>query len=483
MITLKMARARVADQALKLFDEVVGRFPESFRRLVQPTLHFQAEILGLPADGLRTPPKRTRPYEAPEQPPEKAEIFSDGTTLFILTIQRDQRSGRPQRTHQATAPSRSGLTLTLVCVGPHLECPAFDSIVEEVNKGFSVTLERFSWISTRFDDLKAETHATPLEPSTEELTGAQALCDRATRTLAVAIKASGGLLVRDLAKQLPQEERSGVEVAQSVLIQSGIIASETVVICAKTQGQTARVPSRQVLAELAERGLRCACGRSVSDERVEEALSITDLGRRLLDKSRWLTLIVLKELHAVGVSPQRIVAEQQAGGDELDVLADISGDLVFFELKDKEFSLGSAYSFGAKIGIIRPRYPVIVTTEVVANDAKDHFQRARLASRGELIFEEEVAEAQDIRYIEGLPNISRGIRLLASEIYMGDAIRVLRRVLPLAAIDPQALLATIHSLEPVVPAREGPAPAEVKATSATSKPAKKRPPRGANSAA
>jgi hypothetical protein len=126
-------------------------------------------------------------------------------------------------------------------------------------------------------------------------------------------------------------------------------------------------------------GVRCACGRPLVDEQTEEALTITELGRGLLDKSRWLTLLLVDELAAVGVARESILIEQQIAGDEIDCLANISGDLALFELKDKEFNLGSAYSFGAKIGIIRPKHPVVISTEHVGNDAKEHYVRARLA--------------------------------------------------------------------------------------------------------
>jgi hypothetical protein len=72
--------------------------------------------------------------------------------------------------------------------------------------------------------------------------------------------------------------------------------------------------------------------------------------------------LLLEELQKVGVSFDQTLTEQQVGGDEVDCLANISGELVFFELKDKDFSLGNAYSFGAKMGIIRPEHSVIFST-------------------------------------------------------------------------------------------------------------------------
>jgi len=180
---------------------------------------------------------------------------------------------------------------------------------------------------------------------------------------------------------------------------------------------------------------------------MEEALAVTDLGRNLLDKARWLSVLLLKELQAVGVSREAVLLEQTVGGDEIDCLANISGELALFELKDKEFNLGNAYSFGAKIGIIRPQHPVIVTTEHVGNDAKEHFIRARRASARESMFETEHADA-GITYIEGAESLGIGIRAFATAIYRRDALRLLDRVLPLASLDGASLLAALEEARP-----------------------------------
>jgi hypothetical protein len=285
--------------------------------------------------------------------------------------------------------------------------------------------------------------------------------DRTVQILAVSIKTSGGLLVRDLPKQLPAEARDRTDNIQKSLLSHGLIDAEIVVVCTKTQAQTARAPSREVLERLSKQGLKCACGRPIADERIEEALTITDLGRSLLDGNRWLILLLVEELQQVGVPLDRILTEQQVGGDEIDCLADISGELAFFELKDKDFNLGNAYSFGAKIGIIRPDHPVILSTQRIGGDAREHFERARLARRsrsGEYYLSEE--EPAEIHYIEGLNCLPEGIQALASTIYARDARRILNRVLPLASLDSGSLIAAIEGRRAPEPASTDLSPAQ-----------------------
>jgi hypothetical protein len=110
------------------------------------------------------------------------------------------------------------------------------------------------------------------------------------------------------------------------------------------------------------------------------------------------------------------------GGDEVDCLTNVNGELVLFELKDKEFSLGNAYSFGAKIGIIRPEHAVILTTEVVGNDAKEHFERSRLAQRSPHVRWDLEEETTKVLYIEGTDALCTEVRVEAvhgEEFFMG----------------------------------------------------------------
>ncbi|MGB4682418.1 MAG: hypothetical protein WBH65_07885, partial [Dethiobacteria bacterium] len=95
-------------------------------------------------------------------------------------------------------------------------------------------------------------------------------------------------------------------------------------------------------------------------------------------QSNWMAVLLLEELRQVGIPHDHILFEQQIGGDELDVIVNISEELVLFELKGKEFSLGNAYSFGSKIGIVRPNHSVIFTIDYVGGDARGHFERGKV---------------------------------------------------------------------------------------------------------
>jgi hypothetical protein len=450
MLLLRMYRVQVSEQKIEKLDSFIDELASQLRSFVAPVRAAQAQVFGLdPSRIRRSRSSRQDSFEPTSPLPVKGEIFTDGTTVIVLSVSADhqRRALRGRRVDQAESGEKGLFNVYLYAIGPAWDSPALTKALDRARAEdvLGSKLKPFTYKLERFDSLKAEGRESPPETTATELKACELLAERLARTLSVAIKASGGLLVRDLAKQLPAESRDKAEMLAEELKAAGIVDSEIVVVCTKTQSQVTRAPNRSILEELSARGLKCACGRILCEERIEEALTITDLGRSLLDKARWLTVILLQELGRVGISRDAILVEQNVGGDEIDCLANISGELALFELKDKEFSLGNAYSFGAKIGIIRPDYSVVVTTEHVGNDAKEHFVRARRSSRAEFEHVQFDSDTNEIVYIEGVDNIRAAIEGLVSAIYASDAARELDRVLGLAALDGRSLLRALET--------------------------------------
>jgi hypothetical protein len=194
-----------------------------------------------------------------------------------------------------------------------------------------------------------------------------------------------------------------------------------------------------VLGDFAAKGLKCACGNSISDEMVDTAVSTSERGRLLIDGSRWFTILLVHNLVQFGVPLAKILVEQLSGGDEMDCIADINAEIALFELKDKEFNLGNAYSFGAKIGIIEPDHPVIITTEHVGGDAREHFAKSWKRG-GDPWAGEERSPANAVRYIEGIQNFKTGLMDLINEISMNDAGQEMEEVLPKGSVSPPVVL-------------------------------------------
>ncbi|SOD69622.1 hypothetical protein SAMN06272781_2283 [Streptomyces sp. 1222.2] len=442
MLKLSIWRASLDGQQAAKFWDVVDAIPEAYARVLTSSRQAMANAFGLRAlvEGTRLPDRIGRPNSI-----VRAEVFSKDGLTYVLALRNRSRAagswsiyGDDEQEAPRDAREIPGHLYLYVISNSRgsLEVPDF---CEAVKVFLGVDFKKWEFPARQFMELKQEGRRENINATPEKIAAAQLLCSKGHRVLATAIKSSlGGLILSDVEKQLKREKVENVEAVLTDLQSHGLISSEYVIVCAKSHQQVARVGDVAIISEMSQRGVRCGCGRKLEDERPEEAVAITDLGRELLDKSTWMSVILVDELHGLGVPDERIMIEYSSGGDEMDCIADINGELVLFELKDKEFSLREAYSFGAKIGLVRPKHPVIVTTEKVGGDAKEHFQKAQLA--GNRSGPRDPEEAMPIRFIEGVDDLRRQLEELASSVHRSDAQRILRDVIPLASISPQQFL-------------------------------------------
>ncbi|MFH9332552.1 hypothetical protein ACH4KU_26650 [Streptomyces althioticus] len=443
MLKLSTWRTVVDSQQSGKFDAIVDAIPSDFIRVLSASRETMASALGLRAadGGARLADRFGR-----VTPITKAEIFSLNGETYVLSL-RSRRSNATAWSFSEdedgeAQKEQSGILFLHVLSGSRSK-PDVSVFIEAVQQHTGADLRGWGVRPRRFAELKQEGRQESLSITPEKAKAAHLLSDKERRVLATAIKAApGGLILSDVERQLKRGKVTDIEATLLELQDADLIDSEYVVVCAKNQHEVSRFSDASVMDEMSKYGVRCGCGRKIGDERLEEAVAITDLGRELLDKSTWMSIILMEELRDLGIPDDRIMIEYSSGGDEMDCIADINGQVVLFELKDKEFSLREAYSFGAKIGLVRPQYPVIVTTEKVGGDAKDHFEKAELAGkRGQAGLDPD--DARPIRFIEGLESLRTQLDDLASTVYRHEAFKVLREVMPMASISPNHLLDSI----------------------------------------
>ena len=281
--------------------------PVTYQPVVQPLVERQTELFGIPSDGLGRRVERRLMSEFLMD----AEIFVKGSTLIIVQLFHLLESMRRK-------PDESDFKLRIYYVTSASEIPDFSDFESAVESLWSCKLAEAPRPLSRIREF--ENSIVPDMPSSTDLKAAAVLSDRSTRTLAIAIKASSGLLLGDVAKQLPSKERSRVDDIVQSLIADGIVETEIVVICSKTGAQVNRAPSLAVIETLEKSGLKCACGKNLSQEKTEKALTVTDFGRALIDGSRWLSCVVLQVLVELGVPIDSIRMEQRYSGEEIDCI-------------------------------------------------------------------------------------------------------------------------------------------------------------------
>lgn len=286
------------------------------------------------------------------------------------------------------------------------------AICEGLGIGASVPWETLAWKNQAFEDLKSRaTSKTPVF-SRDEASAATALCELPLRKLCRSVKTAGSLLVKELPKIEGNVDDS------SRLRALGLVTEQHVLICRKTSGMVFQLETVENLAEIDNKGVKCAfCGRKPSEERFEQLLVPTDLCRALLDHSRWMASVLVTVLAGLGVTSDSLLLEFQEGSEEVDAFVDIEGDLVMIELKDKEFSMAQAHSLSAHIGLFHPKYAVIVTADKVAPEVKEFFSQLKPETV--------------LTYIEGLQSLDLELQTLVNKIRAKSAARILENFKPL----------------------------------------------------
>jgi len=424
----------------------LDKLQTTMQPVIRPARELQAARLGVDVDSLEwdTGPSRD-PIYARGKRRTWSEVFIVDAGLVVVTM----RSNSPPQLREMPDGSimevydQREFLLDSSAIMSTLDAAnsALDSVSSAAKSVFDVDMTDNFYSSDRFESIRREVVAEDLPSSDVTVRAAKALADRATRMLAISIKSSRGLLARDIEKQADIKATS--ELVEK-LISDGVAVRDVVVVCGVTQTQVARVPDRGSLAKLSEEGLRCACGKPIDKESAEDLLTITDLGALLLDKSRWLSVLVREELAALGVRRGDILLECQLGSDEVDCIAQVSGEITIFELKDKEFNTGNAYSFSAKISAINPGYSIIISTDKVASDVKERFSRVRREPRG--VRRTPYTDEGSIQYVEG-DDFQLGLRIAISNIYRSDARRLLETALQAVAPDAMSVLNAIPSLQ------------------------------------
>lgn len=174
------------------------------------------------------------------------------------------------------------------------------------------------------------------------------------------ISESAGIDAADVKRILTRNERIG------------IVSRQLDVVCKGCGQLMARVPDREALANLVDRGMFCVkCKARVSKSCYEPCFVVDSSAGKLLDASKWMGLLVREALQECGVS-SKVRTEVVDGPNELDLVANIDGDLLLMELKDNRFSIGHAYSFVGKCSQYKPDISLIVASHGVDPDVKEY---------------------------------------------------------------------------------------------------------------
>jgi hypothetical protein len=213
--------------------------------------------------------------------------------------------------------------------------------------------------------------------------------------------------------------QNGESAAYEELFQCGLLRREHLVSCVKEGKPLTHVPSREHLANTTIGQLPCPeCGRKFAEEKIEEILIPTEMARELTSGSKWMQVWLTRELERNHIPVKDVKWNLHVeGGEEIDVVTSIFGNIVFFELKDREFGLGDIYPFIYRMERYAADHGMIVTTEKVSGVTKTYIEersrKERDESLGRVTYSEGIEESRRkiVQFVALLTRNYIGMRL------------------------------------------------------------------------
>jgi len=387
------------------------------------------------------PPIRNYPVRS-RKIPLLGEIFFTENDKAILYLNL-QLKNFFRRSNDEPGPVR--ITLEAGYIGEGNDSDYLDQFIKYIDlKGFGIlpNWSSFSPEGTHFKQLgnSANTNFIRATDVTErEFELLNHLENKTERDIAYIVKRSGGILKEDLATTFTKDglNKDNVLSTIEILMNNNLLSQKYVVICKKTSRQIFIADSEKDIQDMGSRKISCSCGKLISDEKVEVLISPTQELQKMLNKSYWMTVKLVRVLNNLGISSERILLNLKEGNEEIDAFADIDGKLLMFELKDDEFSMGHAYPFSGRIGIYKPEYAVIVAAKGISPDVNNYLDQV-------------VPEETKAYYVDNIDLISDKIDEIVNEIRSINAMNILSNFDIMSRVSPSKLIASkigIHSID------------------------------------
>lgn len=332
-----------------------------------------------------------------------------------------------------------GPFLTAWEISEHSTSPHLPDFCEAIAKAARISIDgrrlrgmNFDWTTREAPRLQSS--YTPssrglTRPMSELVTKAAELSDETIGEADLLVNpARRDFLVRlaQLGKARSTDAQADVETDHvALLIDRGLVRKEFLVLCRKDSHTLCTVDGKDQLTT----EVRCPiCGRPFSDELIQEIYALTDHGRIMLNGSHWMTVWVTSILVESGIPLDEILWGATAGEDEIDIIAKMGNQSIFFELKDRTFGLGDAYPFTARVQRYGASAGVIISMDGIAEEVQ-RFLAEQARSLGQAIYT-----------ISGEKEVKTKIPTMLNERAEASAIDTIREVFMRVNIDPTAVL-------------------------------------------
>lgn len=221
-------------------------------------------------------------------------------------------------------------------------------------------------------------HSQQIHPDEKEIKASKELENFESRNILNTILNAENLLLNKLAESF---DRTTIEPATEKFQKIGLLTRDYVVFCRKTAQQILRVASRAAIEESSQKFFKCyICGNPISEERLDEVVSITPFGRKLLERNHWLIIRLHELLEKSGVKAEDIYIHSDSGSNIQNIFLIIDNLLFLISACERKMSLNDAFAINAHIGSYKINDCIVISLEKTPHLMKSHLIEANKES-------------------------------------------------------------------------------------------------------
>lgn len=216
-------------------------------------------------------------------------------------------------------------------------------------------------------------------PTPAEIEASRELENTAAQALIRQIIASNSIFFNKLSQAL-QQDRIQMERQIARFEELSVVSKDFAVLCRKTGQQILRVSSRAAIEDPSQKGFKCfICGNSVSEESIDEIITVTDFGRKLMDQDYWLVVRVLDALERAGIN-NREVHIQSAEGRLTNFFLTVNDQLFLLVVANNKITLEESYLINANLAAYGVKNAAIISTQRVSRLMRHHLEKSNPGS-------------------------------------------------------------------------------------------------------
>ncbi len=203
--------------------------------------------------------------------------------------------------------------------------------------------ENTNWILKEYD--QETKHAIDdqsiiCEPTSEETELSIILEDEKKRDFLMKIK---DITSASITKIFPKDELKSLAEIIDEFTDRNVITKDFVVLCSKTGQPILKVSSRSALEETPQGANKCLiCGNPLSKEILDEIVSCSPSGKKIIEHSYWLQVRILHALEKIGIKSEE-VRIWTSDNDIIYLFSVINGQSFIFVLADNKITIEDIY--------------------------------------------------------------------------------------------------------------------------------------------